>query len=89
MAHHSSSKTLQLLNKAKALSQELNKWMKEKNHLEESFLAQHKNKPIFITTLKGQEKQGILKNMNRFRIELEINGKEYFFSKGNILSFYA
>lgn len=82
------NKLVELLGQAKALSRELNRFMKEKNHLEEEFLSQYRGKPVVLLTLQGEER-GILTDMNRFRVEIASEGREKFFNKGSLLGFYA
>lgn len=81
-------KIKQLLSRAKELSHQFNLHMKEKPDFEQSFLKKNQNKPVVLITSQG-EREGILKDMNRYRVEIEgSNGMEYHI-KNTLLGFYA
>jgi len=83
-----SKETIRILNEAKNLSHALNQHMKEPEELEEEFLTLFKGKEVVLMDREG-ETQGQLDDMNRYRIELLVEGKKRFFNKNNLLGYYA
>jgi hypothetical protein len=81
-------KILAQLNQAKELSHTFNNHIKDEKDLEVEFLKEYKGKNITLITPEG-EIQGILEDINRFRIEINNKKSTIFYNKSSLLGFYA
>jgi hypothetical protein len=81
-------KTISVLSQAKELSHTLNRYMKEKPDFEETFLNEHRGKEISLMTPEG-EIRGVLEDINRFRIEVNVDSHIRYYNKTALLGFYA
>ena len=76
------------LNEAKELSSKLNRLLIEKN-FEKEFRDANIGKNICLITYDNGEKKGKLISIDKYKIVIEIDGKEYSYYKNGLIGFYA
>ncbi len=79
---------IKVLNDAKQLSHDLNSHMRDKVDMEELFLKENKGKNIALI-LENSEVEGILDNINRYRVEIVSDGEKRYYNKNMLTGFYA
>lgn len=81
-------KVVDVLKRAKDLSHLFNHYLKDKADLEEEFAAAYIDKEV-VLICDSYEITGILKDINRFRIEIQTEDGLKFYNKSQLIGFYA
>jgi len=61
----------------------------QQNNYEDDFLASTKGKPITLVLDDGTEKSGLLNDIDKFRITIDIDGKQFHIFKHSITGYFA
>lgn len=57
-------------------------------HTEKGFLEKNKEKEIVLLLSTGKEEKGILDDIDKYRIAINKNGKNYFYYKHAVIGYY-